>query len=731
MGLFLVLAMAVPAAADPVAVAQRRAVVRALEAALMVSGQEGGAIRMAVWAAALPVADGSWRLRVVTEIEGPPLAESGTAAGPDAAVDLFLYVLGDGNEVVRAEALHWDLEEEDHRERVAETGLRVPLALELPPGDYVLRLLARAAGGAFGVRSVRVSVPEEASAAAVLPPLLAGDDAGWLLGLPPPAPAARAGGGRAEEGRSGAGRTEGKRARSAGSHPGVPGQADERVALALDGGAVLPSALPVLRAGEPRSGFLLTRRRDLEGVSASLLVKHNELGVVERRELTGARPVTSPFAGHAVLAFTFDAAGLEPGAYSTVAELTGPGAEPLRSEPVVWIVAGADDPVVWTRLDAGRLGPARSEEARLAPARPELPGDPGGERPIDRPAVPKLSVDQLVAELEGGYRAALLRWVEGDRAEALGRLRELEETVVADPAGALAVLEEAEAALVERLAAGGWERLLPAVELHGEAADAYRRDRRFALAAHATRLAGRLAERYARALGTAEAARDAADALALLAGSLQRAGMPAAASGWFERSLTVDGAHPAALLGLAAIHERFGRYPRAVALLERLAELGSAGPEAELRRAINRGRLPGRPPDTPTLERLAAAAEPTWVAVVATQEVARLEIAAGDLPGAETRLVAALDRWPAEPALIVLLANLLDRQGRPREASRRLAELAPAGAAPAGSESARSRYNRWPEAALTAAERSFRRHSAGRLAALRDLLAGHAPLAGS
>ena len=149
---------------------QGRAVVRAETAALLLSGQEGGDVRLAVAAVPLPETE---NVTVLIEIDGASLL----ADAPSSGTDVFVYALSSQGEVLASASRRLAVDLERFRERLGSAGLRVVLALALPPGEHGVRVLVRSETGGIGLASARVAVP-----ASELPSLHA-SPRGWVTAV--------------------------------------------------------------------------------------------------------------------------------------------------------------------------------------------------------------------------------------------------------------------------------------------------------------------------------------------------------------------------------------------------------------------------------------------------------------------------------------------------------------------------------------------------------------------
>ncbi|HTQ79409.1 MAG TPA: hypothetical protein VMM92_05395, partial [Thermoanaerobaculia bacterium] len=122
-------------------------------AALLLSGQEGGNLPLAVLALPLPGgAGGQARVPVVVEADGTALLV-GHEEGP-LRVEVCLYALGAGGGV-EAALLNTVEIQPAGLATVEKSGLRFEAELLLPPGEVSLRVLVRtAAGKILGLRQV-------------------------------------------------------------------------------------------------------------------------------------------------------------------------------------------------------------------------------------------------------------------------------------------------------------------------------------------------------------------------------------------------------------------------------------------------------------------------------------------------------------------------------------------------------------------------------------------------
>jgi hypothetical protein len=170
------LGLAAPAAASDVRVVQA-AGIGVESAALLMSGQEGGEIPLG--ALALPVRGEAEKTRVLLRLrlDGPALLAGQTADVLRAEVSLYALDAGQGVQASLLDTIEIDLPA--LRDAVQRGGVDFLGSLELRPGAYSIRLLARnLETGRLAVRTLPLTVPDPASldaAPPLSPPPVAGD----------------------------------------------------------------------------------------------------------------------------------------------------------------------------------------------------------------------------------------------------------------------------------------------------------------------------------------------------------------------------------------------------------------------------------------------------------------------------------------------------------------------------------------------------------------------------
>ena len=166
----------------------------------------------------------------------------------------------------------------------------------------------------------------------------------------------------------------------------------------------------------------------------------------------------------------------------------------------------------------------------------------------------------------------------------------------------------------------------------------------------------------------------------------------------------LDPGHPSARLGMAAIHEWFGRYRDAVAALEGGPEHPEPYPELLLRRAVNLRRVGREREAGEAFRRCLEDDRPAWIRTVAAQELA-LALIDDERPDESLRVLAEAAREPRPDATSVLLQAYAAAAAGDRAAARRLLDSVERRHADGFRESPRLRYARWP-AEVFAAERA-------------------------
>ena len=661
-------------------------------AALLMSGQEGGTIPVAALAVPFPQAGGKGRVAVILEMDGAEAMEGQTA--DLLRLEICLYAVTsapDGSSRVAGSRM--DTVEIDLARLGADlerSGLKYVGELQLAPGEYALRILVRnAATSEVGLRMLPLSVPDFGQSRNILLPPLVPDPAGaWL------------------------------QARGAGI-------ASPPLGLSFE---ALPSARPVFSPTQEIS--LRVAAWKLGGVGKG---GDGDLQIEVRRP-GGARVATFPLtitareafdgAGLELLTATVQLEGVEEGVYelgiASASRGSGSsGDETALTTPFVLLEQGGGGQV-WAALTAPRR--SRTAAADRAPAQSSSAAAPKARRTRKIDAGP----------VRDGYRAALRRLAEGDRDGARDAMMELQTKVLTGEKPATGDdLLEVELDLAAELARQDLESLVPVLTLHQVLYRDAVRKAGYLLSTHNRELIFRLVDLYAERSGSPEGKRRASRFLMGLAAEMVSTAPPSLRARVFQRILALDGQQEAALLCLAVDAERQGRYADAVGYLERLPPSHT---ESRLRLAVNLARLGKMQEARKLLRELSApAADPgppanpePWHLAVAWQEMARLQIAAGDLDGAEKTLREGLLRLPDDDKLALQLGLLRDLRRDPRGARDAVAGL---GETPGAGGAARHRYNQLPLESLDQAWSELQEQGVGQIPALAAVLGVPAPAA--
>ncbi len=643
-------------------------------AALLMSGQEGGTIPVAPLVVPQPGTGEKSKVSILLELDGAEILEGQT--GDLLRLDICLYAVvtgaTTGATAGRVAGARMDTVEIDLARLGADierSGVKYVGELELPPGEYALRLLVRnPATGEVGLRAVPLTVPDfRQRQGLALSPLLPEPAGAWLVAR-------------------GAGIT---------SSP----------SFSLD---ALPSARPILAPSGPSSKEVLFRL-------PAWKLGEGELRVEVRRP-GGARVATFPvrvsgreatsIPGLEILAASFEPKDLEEGVYDLRVVGGVSGSDGMPVTPFVLLAKGGGGQV-WAALTPSRRSHAEAGTGGATSAIPARQAPPARAKRVR-------SLD--AKPVQAAYRKALSRLAGGDREGARDEVREMERTVLMGEKPASSEdLQEVELAVAKELSRGNPEALIPILALHQVIYRDAVRAHTFLLSTHSRELIFQLTGLYASAERSPDMnmKKRAAGFLTALAAEMIWTAPPSMRSRLFQRILDLDGTEETALLCLAVDAERQGRYSEAVAALERLTRAHPGNTEARLRLAVNLARL-GKVQDARKLLTEISGgkvdpARPTepWLLAVAWQEIGRLLIGSGNLDQAETVLRAGLQRLPDDEKIALQLALIRDLRKDPRGAREAVSGLGtkPGSTSAMGSlgakgastdSSPRHRYNRLP-----------------------------------
>jgi len=636
-------------------------------AALAFSGMEAGELPLHVAAADLtPMgADGARTVLVIAETGPLPLLPLDETEG-DLIAELYVYALGvDGRlRDYRTRAFRLDLAA--HGAALESDGLLVLSDLRLAPGEYSLRvLLLHRRSGRLGLRTLTHMVPGGGDSVPAAAPLFAKDTAGRLV-----------------------------------IDAGDTAALDSLV----EGASLLPTADPQIAPGA--TPWLWIPGEKPAGRS-EVLIRSDGAADVALFSLAEPDPATAATAGAARLARIgpFD---LPAGEYRLrVRTAPGEGGVEREESPERSFTIGAPPPPLAPPASASSIeGSAgvRADSGKRAP------GTSVSDAPRDLEVVIAYrdSVKPAGRDRRGWDLQALTSL---ETATSGGREEE--------------TLQGQQVQLAQRLARQDAEALVPLLHLHGQLYPAYLRAERYDAAQHASALVRHLARLYSESSRSPERQRISAAALASLGGYRQEVGAELEARSAYLAALELDATQTAALVGAACVHESFGDYSTAADLLRRAVRAEPHLAEARLRLAINERRLGADRRALASLRKLAGGDDvPTWVSILAYQELAVALIADSRFGEAEGVLAAGMDRHPANQRLAIQRAAVLDHLRRPAEARRVLDGIEP----DHGDESSpRFRYAGVPAGPLAEARRLLADAAAERRQNALQLLVSLAP----
>jgi len=629
-------------------------------AALIMSGQEGGVIPLEVLV--LPIQGGEKvRVPLVVEIAGEALV--GDHQGGPFRFEIYAYALSvnGGLKGSLLQTFEIDLERLDRR--LEEGGVRFSGEMELPPGDYSLRVLVRRSGTEnVGVRVISLEVPGgEVQEPVLLSPFIAEASRVWLE----------------------LSEVRGRRA-----------PRRERLSFL----STPPAAKAVIPPDQEIPFRLLAFH--LESVGSALEM---ELADSSGRRVAEIQAQVSSYSlpaeqGFRLLEGTFRSDGLVNGDYQLKVVLNG-GAGRLESRSVSVMVleqaaaqtpsatpsAGGPTPLfsrIWPRITPEML--LSRQTARFA--EPQRSDDGGGRRK-------KKQIDHR--PIAAAYEKVLGLVAEGQDAKARTELfRQSLELITREGSEGLRVLSQVEVLKANRLAEARPEALIPVALLHHELYRYARRRNVTLLSTHARATTLGLAELYVEHSKSALAKSHAADFFASIGGALLEAGLYRFSGQLFHRALELENAHPMSLLGLGMSHEKIGEYEGSIDFLNQLVEAHPDAHHGHLRLAINLNRMKRKKDATNHLRQILKCPE-QWVKSLAYQELARLHLQSDELEEAQKLLRQGVQALPSEGRLYILLAFVLDAQQQPESSRKVLEEME----LKVGGEqaSARYRYNRGPE----------------------------------
>lgn len=662
----------------------------ARSAALILSGQEGGAIQVAAlpltWSAPDPET-GNASVLVLLEIDGESLLAVPGDEKPRDAEEILTEVHAYAVKPDGGLAGYFTQAFTFEPGLVARpdwAGVRFVGRLEVPPGEYALRLLVlRRATDRFALKSEPFVVPEPdaGETARLLPPMFPSDPDAWLS------------------------------VRMGDPAESVEGTTAEPWLSA--------SPRPVVGPDEPRTFFLAGRtpRGDITPADLTVRILNGPEGEELRRMEPASLQPVGDVDGWSTYESGLDPTDLPPGAYRV--EIAHGDSGAVAGLPL-WIAPEADEdgsdsalpaPRVWTAL-LGRPDTLTSPEA-----------------------VPALDAERRMrkmrkAEMEAfrdAYLSSLRHLIAGNLSEARSAIVEIERSKIEDGAREKDIAR-GQMLAAEMLADEESESLVPLIRLHLELYLDHLERGDYLLATHSRRMMEVLLHLYVESSFSSQADAIAASALVGLGQRLLNVGNLVEARVIFDRALEHRRGHAAALLGRVSIDETLGEFESAARHLRTLVEHHPNHAEAWFRLAVNLQRIESRRPEEAQeiYRRLVNRDDvEEWIAVLAYEELARALAADRDIPGAVSLLQRGLERFPEQSRLYIYLAALHDRAGRLREGREVLATLERRMATGGihTTDSPRFRYGEWPEHAFEESQRHFADIVSARLPRLAEALA--------
>ena len=282
---------------------------RRLEAAgQIMSGRDSGALRGSVVAAAFEGVGDRAYVPLLIEIDGPSLL-----AGLDddtAMLEIYTYAIAADGTIGDFLSQTMGLEVSKVRPALEAKGLKFFGDLEVPPGEYTLRVLVRdARNGRSVTRTLPLTVPELGSGQlALAPPLFPETSNDWLV---------------VQE-------AEGAEERQARPFP-----------FKLRGNPYLPSARPVIPADGPSQFVLMAYNLGTGGIPLTTQFITPEGERVEGPSVSFVERESADHPGTTQLILALDPNGIPPGEYRMVTSLKGEGGSDDATASIPFVVEGS------------------------------------------------------------------------------------------------------------------------------------------------------------------------------------------------------------------------------------------------------------------------------------------------------------------------------------------------------------------------------------------------------
>jgi tetratricopeptide (TPR) repeat protein len=347
-------------------------------------------------------------------------------------------------------------------------------------------------------------------------------------------------------------------------------------------------------------------------------------------------------------------------------------------------------------------------------------GEPAGEAPGPAQVTAAVADKPDERQILSVYMAALWTMARGDEMAARRTVAELERRVSATyPASGLAALLKAELRVARRLEDIDPRSLQPLIVLHRNLCHTYTAYQENVLARQSAMVVAELAEIIG-TISEGPPTNVAEYALVSVALDLQMGVDHLAGGELLERALNLEPKSIPALMNLAALRERTGRWSEAVELLQTLVTEDPGNLEARLRLGVNLRRTRSLGAARGVLRSLLADSTPEWIRSIAAQELAHLLVEEGSLDQAERVLVRAIDSVADQQSLAIQLLWTRDLAGRAAEVTTTLALIEQD--VGRRTDSARLRYCQWPDMGVYGIGITLRRAAEDRLPDLRRAL---------
>lgn len=627
-------------------------------ASQLLTGRAGGQLRLSVLAVPFQAEGVAASVPILIEVDGPDLLAV-TGGSKDVPTEFFIYAIDAEGSAVDHFSSVMTFDRKKTEATLQAGGVKFFGDMRLLPGTYEIRVLVRnPRTGASGLQSSSLTVPDfDNGQLALLPPLIPGSTENWLLLREPPA--------------------EGEEPTPS---PFLIGENQVFVPVAkpiFESGGVVPLAAFVYN----QDGEVVLDAQLLDITGTEVLGQQLAIS----REEPGEDGLNRILAGLSLV-------GVPEGEYTLVLGVSEKSGRNRELSSIPFKVEG-------TAQSAAAVENAKAQQVKVA-----------------RKKEMRKRQRTLADKLQSRYRTALSALANGQVETAKQRLMDLESSFAEKSKDVeLKFLRNALMEVASRDLARHAESLLPVAELHFEAYEGYLAERKMLLALHSRSMVQELTSLYKSEGEPPQSLRMAASVLTSLAGALQQSGATTSANFIFDDVLEFAPGDEAALLGLAAFHEKMGNYEQARDYLQQLVENNPDNAEGWLRFGLNLLRCEEVEEARVWIDRARQERVSPWVRSLAYQELARIEMNSGNLRRAEELLREGVEELPGEQRLYLQLAMVLDRSGRGQEAAECAEKVTQL---PAGTESARFLYNRWPRSIIDLGRQQFKKTAANQRAVL-------------